>query len=83
MPAVLRPMPGIEQSRVISAAKRCFDRLVLEVAKADFQVVYHLKDSLLHYQQAAIPALLELLRDTSFVKLQNTADLIYLGATAF
>jgi hypothetical protein len=33
-----------------------------------------------NYQKEAIPKLIELLKDTSFIKLKNTADLIYPGA---
>lgn len=54
-----------------------------ELSKADFKAVCQAKDSLLNYQQAAIPALITLLRDTTFVKLQHTADLIYPGAHEF
>ena len=64
-------------------AQRPVEHLVLELPKADFSAVYQVKDSLINYQQEAIPTLLKLLRDTSFVKLQNTADLIYPGADKF
>ena len=37
----------------------------------------------MNYQKEAIPDLIELLRDTSFIKLKNTADLIYPGAEKF
>ena len=37
----------------------------------------------MNYQKDAIPELIELLKDTSFVKLNNTADLIYPGAEKF
>jgi hypothetical protein len=66
-----------------SFAQTPVEQLARELPKADFNAVYQVKDSLLNYQQAAIPALIKLLRDTSFVKLQNTADLIYPGATTF
>lgn len=59
------------------------DRFVRQLVQADFKAVRQAKDSLLTYQRAAIPPLLTLLRDTSFVKLENTADLIYPGATTF
>jgi hypothetical protein len=59
------------------------EHLALALPTADFSAVYQVKDSLLNYQQEAVPSLIKLLRDTSFVKLQNTADLIYPGAATF
>ncbi|MBK9504389.1 MAG: hypothetical protein IPO03_03300 [Bacteroidetes bacterium] len=41
------------------------------------------KYSMVNYQQGAIPKIIELLKDTTFIKLQNTGDLIYLGALKF
>lgn len=41
------------------------------------------KDSLVNYQLEAIPKIIEMLKDTSYIKLKNTADLIYPGAEKF
>jgi hypothetical protein len=59
------------------------ERMVLQLSKADFGAVYQARDSLIKYQKESMPSLIKLLKDTSFVKLQNTADLIYPGAKEF
>ncbi|HEX6180948.1 MAG TPA: hypothetical protein VFZ47_06850 [Chitinophagaceae bacterium] len=57
--------------------------MILQLRQADFGDVDQVKDSIVNYGKDAIPKLIELLHDTSFVKLKNTADLIYPGAEQF
>ncbi|MGV0946111.1 hypothetical protein ACTS93_02865 [Empedobacter falsenii] len=57
--------------------------MIAELKHSDFSAIYKVKDSIVNYQKDAIPELIELLKDTSFVKLNNTADLIYPGAEKF
>ncbi len=59
------------------------DKMILELRKSNFENVYKVKDNIVSNGKNAIPKLLELLKDTSFVKLKNTADLIYPGAEKF
>jgi len=59
------------------------DSMVAQLRQPNFGAVYQVKDSIVNYQKEAIPKLIELLKDTSFVKLKNTADLIYPGAEKF
>lgn len=57
------------------------DSLLIQFKKASFyENVYPSKQSLENYQKEIIPQLIELLDDTTFVKLTGTADLIYPGA---
>lgn len=65
------------------SAQTQLNRMILQLREADFEAVYRVKDSIVNYQKNAIPKLMELLKDTSFVKLQNTADLIYPGAEQY
>jgi hypothetical protein len=57
--------------------------MIAQLRQPNFGVIYQVKDSIVSYQKEAIPKLIELLKDTSFVKLKNTADLIYPGAEKF
>lgn len=59
------------------------DSMVVQLRQPNFDAVYQVKDSIVNYQKEAIPKLIELLKDTSFLKLKNTADLIYPGAEQF
>ena len=60
------------------------DSLFKKFKKSSFyQDVYPAKLRLENYQKEIIPTLIELLSDTSFMKLTNTFDLIYPGATEF
>ncbi|RED26431.1 hypothetical protein BD847_0349 [Flavobacterium cutihirudinis] len=60
------------------------DSLLTEFKKKSFYGnVYPAKQELENYQKIIIPELIKLLKDTSFVKLTNTADLIYPGSTTF
>lgn len=59
------------------------DSMINLLKKNDFIKVRSVKDSLVSYQEKSIPKLIEVLRDTSYVKLINTTDLIYPGATQF
>jgi len=58
-------------------------KMISLLKQDDFNKIYPVKDKIVNYQKAAIPLLIEMLKDTSFVKLKNTADLIYPGATDF
>jgi hypothetical protein len=51
--------------------------------KSFYGKVYPAEKQLEKYQKIIIPKLVELLKDTSYVKLTNTADLIYPGSTEF
>ena len=73
--AIMRFTSGIAQTPV--------ERMVLQLPKPDFGAVSQARDSLINYQKESIPSLVKLLKDTSFVRLQNTADLIYPGAKEF
>jgi len=60
------------------------DSLINELRKPEFYPsVSQNKEALVNLGKDAIPKLIELIKDTSFVKLENTADLIYPGATEF
>jgi hypothetical protein len=64
--------------------KTNIDKLFLDFRQASFyEKVYPSKMKLENYQKDIIPKLIELLNDTSFVKLSGTADLIYPGSTEF
>jgi hypothetical protein len=54
-----------------------------QLRQAEFGKVYSVKDSIINRQEKSISKLIDLLKDTSFVKLINTADLIYPGAEKF
>lgn len=51
--------------------------MIAQLKQPNFGSVYKVKDSIVSYQKDAIPKLIELLKDASFVKLKNTADLTY------
>ncbi|MEK0336720.1 MAG: hypothetical protein QQN41_04715 [Nitrosopumilus sp.] len=58
--------------------------MINELRKPEFYPsVSQSKEELVNIGKDAIPRLIELIKDTSFVKLKNTADLIYPGATEF
>ncbi|KOP35998.1 MULTISPECIES: hypothetical protein [unclassified Flavobacterium] len=60
------------------------DSLLIEFQKKSFYgSINPAKEELKKYQQTIIPELIKLLKDTSFVKLTDTADLIYPGTTVF
>jgi len=68
----------------ISFSQTKVDSLINELRKPEFYPsVSRSKETLVNLEKDAIPKLIELLKDTSFVKLKNTADLIYPGATEF
>jgi hypothetical protein len=64
-------------------AQQPLDDMVTVLKQNNFDKIYHVMDSIKNYQEKAIPKLIELLDDTSYVKLTNTADLIYPGASSF
>ncbi len=58
--------------------------LISDFISAEWEKVFKAKDSLLNIGETVIPDLLKLMNDPkAFEKLQNTADLIYPGATEF
>jgi len=59
------------------------DSMVNKLKQVHWGDVYPAKDSIENFQKVAIPVLIELLKDTSYVKLKNTNDLIYPGAEKF
>jgi hypothetical protein len=59
------------------------NKLFDNLSSKDFSIVLDTKDEIINLEQESIPKLLEMLNDTTFVKLENTADLIYPGATEF
>jgi hypothetical protein len=60
------------------------DSCITLLCSAECGKVFKAKhDILLNYQNEAIPKLITLLNDTSYVKLVNTADLIYPGTKEF
>ncbi len=67
----------------ICSAQTSLDSMIIKLQRADFGDVYHVKDSIINRGKEAIPKLITLLKDTSFVKLKNTADLIYPGADQY
>lgn len=64
-------------------AQTGIERMIADLKQANFEKVYRVRDSIVDRQKDAIPYLIGLLKDTSFVKLKNTADLIYPGAEQF
>ena len=59
-------------------------RLLNDFVDAEWQKVYKAKDTLMTFDKEIIPHLIKLMEDEKrFVKLKNTADLIYPGATEF
>jgi len=60
------------------------DSLITELRKPEFYPdVSQSKNKLVNLGEQTIPKLIEVLNDTSFVKLTNTGDLIYPGATEY
>jgi len=57
--------------------------MISQLRHANFDKVYQVKDSIVDRGKEIIPQLIILLEDTSFIKLENTADLIYPGAEKF
>ena len=67
----------------LSTAQSRLDTMISQLRQSNFFKVDEVRDSLVNYGKEAIPRLIVLLHDTSFVKLKNTADLIYPGAEEF
>lgn len=64
--------------------KKKIDSLFVEFKKASFyENIYPAKLELENYQKQVLPELIKLIRDTTFVKLTGTADLIYPGAEKY
>jgi len=68
----------------ICRAQAQLDTCIQRLRSAECGKVFQAKnDILLKYQKESIPKLISLLKDTGYVKLVNTADLIYPGAKKF
>ena len=72
-----------QQATTTAARDSELTNMINLLKQDNFEKIYTVKDKIINYQKAAIPRLIELLKDTSFVKLRNTGDLIYPGATDF
>jgi len=72
------------QNGIKEKTKPNFENLISNFVSTEWDNVSNAKDSLLNIGKPSIPYLLELLNaPKDFAKLQNTADLIYPGATEF
>ena len=67
----------------LSFSQTRLDSLITQLKQQDFDKIFRVKDNIVNTQKEAIPKLIELLKDTTYIKLQNTADLIYPGADKF
>jgi len=67
----------------LSFSQTRLDSLITQLKQRDFDKIFRVKDNIVNTQKEAIPKLIELLKDTTYIKLQNTADLIYPGADKF
>lgn len=65
------------------SAQTRLDKMISQLRQADFGAIYQVKDSLVNRGAEAMPKLIGMLKDTSFVRLGNTGDLIYPGADKF
>ena len=73
-----------KQSSVCELNDERLLRLINQFSQSDWQAVYTAKDTLESLERRSLPYLFDLLtKDNEFVKLTNTADLIYPGATEF
>jgi hypothetical protein len=63
--------------------EKSVDTLLKEFQSNDWSTVLKAKENLENLEGKAIPELMNLLSSSSFVKLQNTGDLIYPGAEKF
>lgn len=63
--------------------KPTLESLSTQFTFSNWPTVYAAKDALVSLQARAIPVLIALLHRSKYVKLQNTVDLIYTGATEF
>lgn len=59
------------------------DNMISQLRQSNFGKISRVRDSVINYGKEAVPKLIELLKDTAFIKLTNTADLIYPGAEKF
>lgn len=57
--------------------------MIFQLRQSNFDEIYQVKDSIINYNKDAIPKLIELLKDPSYIKLKQTADLIYPGSEKF
>jgi hypothetical protein len=71
-------------SSQVTFGQATIDRWIIELTRPQYYPnVLHSKKMLVDLGEQAIPELIELLKDTCFVKLTNTADLIYPGARKY
>jgi len=69
---------------ICSSQNKTIDSLFIEFKKSSFYgSIYPAKMKLENFQKKIIPKLIKLTQDTSFVKLTETADLIYPGADKY
>ncbi|MFD0990700.1 hypothetical protein ACFQ1R_11380 [Mariniflexile jejuense] len=74
----------LSQSVTTEKAEPDLENLISDFVSTDWGKVYKAKDSLLNIGKQSIPYLIKLLDNPKdFKKLENTADLIYPGATEF
>jgi hypothetical protein len=67
----------------LSFSQTRLDTMIYHLRQADFSEVISVKRGIINEQKLSIPKLVSLLKDTTFIKLENTADLIYPGATKY
>ncbi|UII20564.1 hypothetical protein [Fulvivirga ligni] len=73
-----------KQSSVAELTDQRIKRLINQFSQPDWPMVYTAKDTLESLEHRSLPYLFDMLtNDNTFVKLSNTADLIYPGATEF
>lgn len=67
----------------IASAKSRLDSLFEKLTFSDYHTVRVAKDELVNIGKDAIPGLIEMMKNKSYLKLTNTMDLIYPGADNF
>ncbi|WP_118976714.1 hypothetical protein [Taibaiella koreensis] len=65
------------------SAQPSLDKMMLQLQGADYSAIRQAKSEIIAQDRAAVPRLIALLKDTSFVPLTNTFDLIYPGTKDF
>ena len=56
---------------VSCSSQTSFDKMILQLKQSEFGDVLEARDSIMNYGDQSVSKLIELLRDTSFVKLKN------------
>lgn len=74
----------VAKSQITEKTKFKYPQLIAEFVSKNWRKVYKAKDSLVQIGKPAIPDLIKLMENPKdFSKLENTADLIYPGASEF